>query len=518
MSSFTILQNLLLEEIHRYESKNQDFVSLSLKRDILRDLMAELVTKDYMVDSDQRTLVELQLEILFPKKKTAIFQILDREAMKQKEREKPPVLISNDREWKYYTRFQFFQDNLDARRQYQEHQEIVVSKEYSDLLKQLKKIYLGLVQRMQLLEKAQEDQLYYQELKKLVERLDQKEYLSKKDIEMILQNSAFQSMDPRKMSVLLEAIIINNQERLRSEEMSSPPTEPYLFSKLASFESFEFALPELSEETKTRLDPMISAYCQFLIEEETKESKNYEEVFSPFVNLKEKEYVVAGILNEMKKNLSSLQEFLDVPSLILDDELRREIKRKSAYYMEEYTAISQYYETMIRERDFVEGMVEDTLKTDPKCFLSDPMAKKQFFFVSPSSSEGDGRCCFLEDLKKFPEEYLSKIQNLLISYQNGTISPVKDKYLTDKGGLRELKDDQVRIIYRITSTNNVWILGAIVKKEDNDRKAYDTIARREQWIPNIEDSMILEDQMSKAMEMRQLVEEYLETNKRRGTR
>ena len=71
------------------------------------------------------------------------------------------------------------------------------------------------------------------------------------------------------------------------------------------------------------------------------------------------------------------------------------------------------------------------------------------------------------DLKTVPEEYYDKIKELLLQKRYGLTKKTNDKQLINNEKLkqfRELKEDQIRIIYRNSYNNSIIILGVGVKK------------------------------------------------------
>ena len=75
-----------------------------------------------------------------------------------------------------------------------------------------------------------------------------------------------------------------------------------------------------------------------------------------------------------------------------------------------------------------------------------------------------------------PNEYLSKIKKGLDMLRTGTIYGSYGKRVGTNnkimGGCLEIRDDQIRIIYRHLKDNNYIILGVMVKKTDKDTKNY----------------------------------------------
>ena len=119
------------------------------------------------------------------------------------------------------------------------------------------------------------------------------------------------------------------------------------------------------------------------------------------------------------------------------------------------------------------------------------------------------------DLKTVPEEYYDKIKELLLQKRYGLTKKTNDKQLINNEKLkqfRELKEDQIRIIYRNSYNNSIIILGVGVKKSDVDRNLYDRLAKRNNFV---NDNTLKLNDDSKTLEK---VLEICNQNKRKGNR
>lgn len=138
------------------------------------------------------------------------------------------------------------------------------------------------------------------------------------------------------------------------------------------------------------------------------------------------------------------------------------------------------------------------------------MVKTNFFFSMSNDIS------YLErDLKTVPEEYYNKIVDLLLKKRYGDTNANTDKQLVNNSKLkqfRELRSDQVRILYKNLNNNSIIILGVGVKKEDNDRNLYDRLARRPDYI---DENLLKVGDDDKTLER---VLEICNQNKRKGNR
>lgn len=118
-----------------------------------------------------------------------------------------------------------------------------------------------------------------------------------------------------------------------------------------------------------------------------------------------------------------------------------------------------------------------------------------------------------------PREYYSRVYELIDNFINGTNAPGEIKPLSNNKrakGVFELKDDQVRIVFKHIKDNIYNIIGAFAKKTNNDTTMYQTMFSR--MIPDVS----TEEKLAKQLEIGYLtnkqLKELLLTKGRKGTR
>lgn len=105
---------------------------------------------------------------------------------------------------------------------------------------------------------------------------------------------------------------------------------------------------------------------------------------------------------------------------------------------------------------------------------------KLFYYAKTS-----GKSYLEDDIKSlFPEDSYNAVINLLIRFKNGHLMPSQRKNLISANaltrGYSEIRDDQIRIIYKRLKDNEYAIVGAFIKKADNNLLTYQTICERNQ--------------------------------------
>src|SRR5699024_10156805 len=99
--------------------------------------------------------------------------------------------------------------------------------------------------------------------------------------------------------------------------------------------------------------------------------------------------------------------------------------------------------------------------------------KNNIFYASPIGSEKT----YLENdvENNITEENLEKVSLLIDKLKTDTLSEEENKDLTKNKkyrGYKELRKDQIRVIYRHINNNNYLIIGVGTKKTDNDLTLY----------------------------------------------
>lgn len=132
-----------------------------------------------------------------------------------------------------------------------------------------------------------------------------------------------------------------------------------------------------------------------------------------------------------------------------------------------------------------------------------------------------GEETFLEkDLKSnIREEKLGDVLELIQGKKNNTLNRNQDKQFSNNDNLkhfRELKADQVRVIYRNLDGNNILVLGAITKKNDTEQAACESVVSR----LRADDFKYYNDNLDSIdnEEIETRIIKYIEDNKRKGSR
>lgn len=151
--------------------------------------------------------------------------------------------------------------------------------------------------------------------------------------------------------------------------------------------------------------------------------------------------------------------------------------------------------------------------------LKKKKAKETKRLIYSTSLANPTKAKIIGDMDYIPREYYSRVYELIDNFINGTNAPGEIKPLSNNKrakGVFELKDDQVRIVFKHIKDNIYNIIGAFAKKANNDTTMYQTMFSR--MIPDVS----TEEKLAKQLEIGYLtnkqLKELLLTKGRKGTR
>lgn len=221
--------------------------------------------------------------------------------------------------------------------------------------------------------------------------------------------------------------------------------------------------------------------------------------------------------NEYKKISYDLlakmqQEIFDTVALIKDEEFyfdnetKIEVLNEYKANLNLYLNCRKFFDNQLKE---LENKCEIIEENDTENSINN-LNKINFLFASSSDISYIER-----DLRDVPEEYYKKIEYLLRKKRGNNTTQLLDKQLINNNKLkqfRELRLDQVRILYKNLNNNSILILGVGVKKTDNDRNLYYKLAKRNNLVDKkILDSIDDEETYNKILDL-------CEKNHRKGNR
>lgn len=220
----------------------------------------------------------------------------------------------------------------------------------------------------------------------------------------------------------------------------------------------------------------------------------------------EKEYkkLYYDLMKKIQNEIYSNVKLIEDEDFYFDIDCKESIIKEYQQYLELYLVCRNYFENELEKQN--ELLDDNIIAVDNK------VPKVNVLF----SKSGDSTY-FENDLKNVPEEYYDKVIYLLNVKKYGETTQVEDKQLLNHKKFkqfRELRDDQIRIIYKSIGQNSIIILGIGVKKADSDRVMYNRLTSRPIEV-NIDN---LSEELDIANETFDRIIDYCDKNHRKGNR
>lgn len=210
------------------------------------------------------------------------------------------------------------------------------------------------------------------------------------------------------------------------------------------------------------------------------------------------EFIMKSLLNYYREQMIEIKEMIYDEDCCFDESLKNEITTEFNNIRNKWKKIKYVYssEMLKLEKFNLEDVELPTINN-----LLYAKNKK-------------GKTYIMDDITKISEENLLKVKILLNKLRTDTLSINESKALIENKklkGYRELKKDQIRIVYIHLESNNYLIIGVGTKKADNDLCFYNKMVERE---TNLEIEKYLEDKDSITEE----INNYVKKNQRKGSR
>ena len=300
-------------------------------------------------------------------------------------------------------------------------------------------------------------------------------------------------------------LAINNKEEYTKSMYEEIPNILY-----AGYEVIEEPEVDISrKQTLERLSKEIINVLKCTSKEEIPQILEKYETYNLANN--EYNYVIIKVLKDYNIELFTYHQLLEEKDTYFIRGNRKEIIKSYYELLNKYLVVRNYYnkinEIVIDEEEpiFTEKEKEE-LKETKRLIYSTSLA-------NPTKAK------IIGDMDYIPREYYSRVYELIDNFINGTNAPGEIKPLSNNKrakGVFELKDDQVRIVFKHIKDNIYNIIGAFAKKANNDTTMYQTMFSR--MIPDVS----TEEKLAKQLEIGYLtnkqLKELLLTKGRKGTR
>ena len=467
--SLNDLENKIYSEILSYESDEKEYESIEFRMGVLNKIISYLQITNVRELKDKFKAYDLQLSLIYS------------EVEKQR--------ISK-------ITIQYIED-LDTKNVQKNQKSIEI------LLHYIKEEYTQLNTKKEKLESyIRKNQVRITEYRKILSNFKYNNSINNNQIQLIeeiMDNEFFLSKN--QIQILEQIKNHNNQQQgLKSKDtilnMINENIELYDFTSL---ESFDF---------KSRVTPMIDSYYQMImsVDDVTQLYNFLPTLKDQTIDLEEFEYIFKKILNKMISVLQECKQSI-VERDIYDDEVIRNV------VIAEYNEMKQKYEKIFY---YFDNEIQYYKNNDQQLITEQESITNLFYAFPPN-----GRESYLEkDLKDIPKEYLERVKNLLDKLKTNQLNPRESAGFGGNNRLkevRELRSDQIRILYKKIFKNNYLMLGIGVKKTDNDLNMYYTISNRNQTI-DLSTVEKYDCNLEVSSEVEEQINSYIQTNSRKGIR
>lgn len=377
------------------------------------------------------------------------------------------------------------------------------SKEISKLVK-IKNIFINLHQELS--DKIQ--LLYVKQKNKEKEIIDYKKILSNFKNNYVINNYQLyliHNMIEKYEFEEKEEILVLEQIKNYNKKIIKPDYNSYqtiittiLTKELEDYEMDDYHIDELDNKAR-------SIYNSIIVIDNLDEINNYlPELETGLYTLEEYDYIFKRIMNKIINSMKDNQTELakketyfdyDLCGLFISDFIDLEkLLNKTRYFYN--TGRLKY------QRD--QNINEDT---------DEKVEANHIFFSHPKDNE----ISYMEkDLQKLPEETLGEVKKLIERFRYDELRRFEIKNFNSSNkklnSYRELRGDQIRILFKNIENNNYLFMGVGQKKEDMDRNFYINCVKRDEKVT------ITDEEIIKSNETYDRVMNFIEENKRKGNR
>ncbi len=207
-------------------------------------------------------------------------------------------------------------------------------------------------------------------------------------------------------------------------------------------------------------------------------------------------FIYTYILKHYQEEIYNLVEILKEKEFYFDIKTLEDIKN-------EYKSLYQKYMWVREKLDIIKTKPLEDKITINDLEVSENNLEYKLYYAS-NYKEPD-KCYLMKDLENMRKEALNEVAELLNNFKMGITNRVK---ILSTDNFLELKSDQIRIILKPLGSNNYAVMGAFIKKSDNDRLAYQNIMARPMPELDLEYSEAVEE----------YYQNYIRENARKGSR
>lgn len=338
--------------------------------------------------------------------------------------------------------------------------------------------------------------------RRVLSNLKFNQFVSKDDIDVINKLLRELGYDDKDVSIMVEKLFIGNEFKFAKKNGNYVNyNEKSKFVDLMSIGGEVFETPFVEDEEK--LDNYVNSSLSLLMDYNNEIDEFNFEIILPKVgrelkNSTELEYVLINLLKEIRIKLDENINLLKDPDFIMSFELKTDISIISYGLIEKYNFVRDYLDNVFYAKtsndiSSNEALVEKLIPDNDSEFL---------YLCKPS-----GDSYFMSDIENMKKEYGTRTIEIFNDFKSSVAKKSNSKPLTNMGGFFEIKNDQIRIIYRRAPGDKYIIYGVIVKKDNRI-----PISVRKNILSR--NGVISEN----SEEIEKQIEEYISNNHRKWTR
>ena len=267
---------------------------------------------------------------------------------------------------------------------------------------------------------------------------------------------------------------------------------------------------EIDEERKPTLEKFkkeIMNYIEYLSDDEI--ILNIEKYRNYNIEDKEYNYIIIQILESYLDDLLAFYELLIDKEVYIKRSARNEIIKGYYSTLDKYLFLLNYYNEINRDK-----IIEND--EDVQDEVIEMVDNTSNILVYAHSSINYTKSKLILDMKDIPYEYYDRVYQLINDFKNNELSHKQIKKLTAANNFLEIKDDQVRIVFKHISDNIYAIMGVFAKKANNDMMMFKTLINR--IVPDISDDKKYQIELGLAEKTEKELEELVQEKGRKGTR
>lgn len=193
-------------------------------------------------------------------------------------------------------------------------------------------------------------------------------------------------------------------------------------------------------------------------------------LFSDEYDINDFIYLINNLLKYFQNIMFENSELINDYEMYQDTEFRNIISKNYYSALKMYISIRTYadqqynlYKTDLENQNELDNY-EDVYK----------------IYYATKEKDNVDKTYMESDLKDMPNDLYLKIKNLITSFKKNKLGPNEKKNLRNYlAGYSELRDDQIRIIYKHIKNNEYIILGIMLKKENTAATMYKNICYRD---------------------------------------